>query len=137
TVAGHYDASHEILARVRSLNDTVGFEVLTPLVLTDGTAVLIDRGWLPATSDLATEGPVVPAAPSGDVTVVGRVHAPESRADTPEPFAGGLAVRRIDPSRMAVDIPYPLYGGYVTLNTQTPAADPAFTAIPADHEDAA
>lgn len=137
TVTGRYDRDHEILARIRSLNDTVGFEVVTPLVLADGTAVLVDRGWLPATSDLATDAPHVPPAPGGDVTVVGRVHAPESRAGAPEPFAGGLAVRRIDPARMATAVPYPLYGAYLNLASQTPPADGAFTPIPADRENAA
>src|SRR5262245_14901661 len=48
TVTGRYDAAHEILARARTVNDTVGFEVVTPLVQADGTAVLVDRGWIPS-----------------------------------------------------------------------------------------
>jgi cytochrome oxidase assembly protein ShyY1 len=136
TVTGHYDPGHEILVRVRSLNDTVGFEVVTPLVLADGTALLVDRGWLPSPDGGATATPVVPSAPTGDVVVVGRVHAPESRGDTPQPFDGKPAVRRIDPAKLAGAVPYPLYGGYVTLQTQTPPADPAFTPIPPDYEDA-
>jgi cytochrome oxidase assembly protein ShyY1 len=135
SVTGHYDPAHEILARVRSLNGTVGFEVLTPLVLADNTAVLVDRGWLPA-PDAVTAAPVVPAAPAGDVTVVGRVHAPESDGETPLPFDGKPAVRRIDPAKLTSAVPYPLYGGYLTLQTQTPAADPAFTPIPPDYQDA-
>ncbi len=79
----------------------------------------------------------MPAAPSGEVTVVGRVHAPESRATTPEPFAGRLAVRRIGPEQLAGSIPYPLYGAYLTLEQQTPPADPTFEPIPPDHENAA
>src|SRR3954470_2947977 len=42
TVTGRYDAEHQILARSRTYGDTVGFEVLTPLVLPNGTAVVID-----------------------------------------------------------------------------------------------
>jgi cytochrome oxidase assembly protein ShyY1 len=137
TVTGRYDQAHEILARVRTLHNTVGFEVITPLVLADGTAVLVDRGWIPATAGDATTAPTVPAAPSGEVTVVGRVHAPESRATTPEPFAGRLAVRRIGPEQLAGAMPYPLYGAYLTLEQQTPPADPAFELIPPDHENAA
>jgi cytochrome oxidase assembly protein ShyY1 len=135
SVTGHYDPAHEILARVRTLNDTVGFEVITPLVLADNTAVLVDRGWLPA-PDNVTAAPVVPVVPAGSVTVVGRVHAPESEADTPLPFDGKPAVRRIDPAKLSSVVPYPLYGGYLTLQTQTPAADPAFTPIPPDYQDA-
>ena len=34
-------------------------------------------------------------------------------------------------------MPYPLYGAYITLESQTPPADPAFVSIPPDHENAA
>jgi cytochrome oxidase assembly protein ShyY1 len=135
-VTGHYDQAHEILARARSRDGSVGFEVITPLVLDDGTAVLVDRGWLPAPAGGAGVAPDTPVAPSGEVVVVGRVHAPESRAGTPEPFDGGLAVRRIDPAKIKEAVPYPLYGGYLTLERQTPPADPAFVPIPPDHENA-
>src|SRR5262245_31120470 len=33
TVTGHYDVAHQVLARARTLDDTLGFEVITPLVL--------------------------------------------------------------------------------------------------------
>lgn len=136
TVTGRFDPAHEILARARTVNRTVGFEVITPLVLPDGSAVLVDRGWIPAPA-AAAAAPVVPPAPSGDVVVVGRVHAPESRAAAPEDFDGRLAVRRVDPAKIADAMPYPLYGGYLTLQSQTPPADPAFVTIPPDHENAA
>ena len=137
TVTGRYDAKHEILARSRTVNGQVGYEILTPLVLADGTAVLVDRGWL-APSDLgAAKAPTVPTAPTGDVTVVGRVHAPESRADQAEPFQNVLSVRHIAPEQIAGSVPLPLYGAYLTLETQTPPADPAFVPIAPDHQDAA
>jgi cytochrome oxidase assembly protein ShyY1 len=137
TVTGRYDPAYEILARVRTFNGTVGFEVLTPLVLADGTAVLVDRGWLPPASRDGTVAPTVPTAPAGEVVVVGRVHAPESRATEPGPFDGRLAVRRIDPALIAGSVPYALYGGYLTVESQTPPADPAFVPIPPRHENAA
>jgi cytochrome oxidase assembly protein ShyY1 len=136
TATGTYDPSHQILARARTVGENVGFEVITPLVLGSGEAVLVDRGWIPP-SGSATSAPAVPPAPSGPVTVTGRLHAPESRASAPEPFDGGLAVRRISPAALAPSMPYQLYGGYVTMDTQVPPADPAFVQIPADHENAA
>jgi cytochrome oxidase assembly protein ShyY1 len=137
TVTGQYDRTHEILARSRSVNSDVGFEVLTPLVLGDGTAVLVDRGWIAPTEQGAAAVPTVPAPPAGPVTVVGRVHAPESRADLAEPFGNVMSVRHIAPQQLTSAIPLPLYGAYVTLETQTPPADPAFTPIPPEHQDAA
>jgi hypothetical protein len=68
--------------------------------------------------------------------VIGRVHAPESRATQAEPFDGRVAVRRIGPSALASSVPYPLYGAYLTLESQTPPGDAAFVTIPPDHENA-
>jgi cytochrome oxidase assembly protein ShyY1 len=74
------------------------------------------------------------------VSVTGRVRRPESGADraraVPGDPAARLEVRRIAPDRIAGAVPYRLYGAYVTLDAQTPPADAAFTAIPADHENA-
>ncbi|WP_250035825.1 SURF1 family cytochrome oxidase biogenesis protein [Paractinoplanes maris] len=136
TVSGRYDPSHEIQARGRTVDGEVGFEIVTPLVLTDGTAVLVDRGWVPAPPGGALAAPVVPPAPSGDVTVVGQVHLSESRPVAVERRDGRLDTRRISLSRLAPEMPYPVYGAYVLLTEQTPANDEAFTRIPIDHEDA-
>ena len=137
TVTGRYDVTHEILARARTVNGQVGFEIVTPLVLSNGRAVLVDRGWLPPSEQGAAQAPTVPPAPTGDVTVVGRVHAPESRADQAEPFANALSVRHIAPQQLAASVPFALYGAYVTLENQTPPGDRGFVAIPPDHQDAA
>jgi cytochrome oxidase assembly protein ShyY1 len=135
-VTGVYDPAHEIVARERTVNSQVGFEILDPLRLPDGTAVLVDRGWLAAS---VTRGaiamPAVPAVPTGEVTVTGLVHLPESRADAPTRTGDRLTVRRISPARIAPGLPYPLHGGYLTLDSQVPAADPAFAGIPVDHQD--
>jgi len=134
TASGRYDPAHEILVRGRSLNGQVGFAIVTPLVLADGTAVLVDRGWLPAPGGSALDVPDIPPAPTGEVTVVGRVHAPESRAGGAAELAGRLSVRRVSPADLAAELPYPLFGAYLTLEEQTPPNDPAFTAIGPSHE---
>ena len=64
TVTGRYDAAHVVLARSRSVNSDVGFEVITPLVLADGTAVLVDRGWIAPSEQGAAQLPAVPPPPS-------------------------------------------------------------------------
>ena len=38
--------------------------------------------------------------------------------------------------RLAGQMPYPVYGAYLLLTQQSPAADPAFRPIPIEHEDA-
>jgi cytochrome oxidase assembly protein ShyY1 len=129
-LAGRYDQSHEILARGRTVEGSVGYEVLTPLRLADGTAVLVDRGWVPPPDGGALARPEVPAAPTGEVTVVGPLRRPESSPDRP---ADG-SVRRISPARLG--LPYPTYGGYVMLDEQTPAADKRLTPVPPETENA-
>ncbi|GAA2887058.1 SURF1-like protein [Actinoplanes cyaneus] len=136
TVTGRYDPSHEIQARGRTVNGEVGFEILTPLVLADGTTVLVDRGWVPPAGAGALAAPQAPAAPSGEVTVVGQVHLSESRPAPIERRDGRLDTRRVSLPKLAQDLPFPLYGAYVLLTEQTPAGDPAFSRIPIDHEDA-
>jgi cytochrome oxidase assembly protein ShyY1 len=135
TFDGRYDPTHEIQARDRTVNGDVGFEILTPLLLSDGTGVLVDRGWVPAPDAGARAAPVVPAAPTGLVTVVGQVHLSESRPTPIEHRDGRLDTRRISVPGLAAQMPFPVYGAYVLLTGQTPANDPAFTKIPIDGED--
>jgi cytochrome oxidase assembly protein ShyY1 len=137
SVSGRYDPTHEILARGRTVADQVGFEVFTPLVLPDGAAVLIDRGWIPPAEGGAAALPSVPPAPDGPVNVIGRLHEPESRATPAQLINGVLEVRRVAPQRLAGQLPYPIYGGYLTLDAQQPSADTTFVAIPPDHQNAA
>ncbi|MGB5133070.1 MAG: SURF1 family protein [Steroidobacteraceae bacterium] len=47
TANGHYDAAHQFLLDNMSESGAAGVHVLTPLVLSDGSAVLVDRGWVP------------------------------------------------------------------------------------------
>jgi cytochrome oxidase assembly protein ShyY1 len=135
TFSGQYDPSHEIQARARTVNGDVGFEIVTPLLLSDGNAVLVDRGWVPAPDAGALAAPTVPPAPTGQVTVVGQVHLSESRPTPIEHRDGRLDTRRISVPRLAEQMPFPVYGAYILLTDQTPANSKAFSEIPIDHED--
>jgi len=44
---GEYRPDDEVLVLNRSLNGAPGYWVLTPLLLDDGTAVVVNRGWIP------------------------------------------------------------------------------------------
>jgi cytochrome oxidase assembly protein ShyY1 len=113
TATGRYDSAHEVIVRGRTLGGRVGFEVLTPLVLPGGGALLVDRGWVAAGGG-ARDVPATPAAPTGDVTVVGAVRLPERAVGRVETLDGRLQVRRISPTQLAGSLPYPVLGGYVT-----------------------
>jgi cytochrome oxidase assembly protein ShyY1 len=62
TATGTFDAAAEVLLPFRSYEGSVGSHAVTPLVLDDGTVVLVNRGWVP---DVTTP------APGGEVTVEG------------------------------------------------------------------
>jgi surfeit locus 1 family protein len=47
TASGSYDADHQFLLDNMSEAGQAGVHVLTPLLLSDGNAVLVDRGWAP------------------------------------------------------------------------------------------
>jgi cytochrome oxidase assembly protein ShyY1 len=136
SASGGYDESNEVLVRGRTSDGVVGFEVVTPLVLADGSAVLIDRGWMAAPEGDAATVPKVPAAPVGQVSVAGRLHLAESWGGAVQRQDGRLEVRRIDPTRLSAALPYPLYNAYITLDTQDPPATGGLTPIPPDHQNA-
>jgi cytochrome oxidase assembly protein ShyY1 len=73
---GRYLRDEQLLARNRPYNANPGFEVLVPFQLADGTVFIVDRGWL-SIGDKQDTPDVIPAAPSGDVTVVARLQQSE------------------------------------------------------------
>ena len=50
-VQGQYDVERQFLLDNITQNGRAGYEVLTPLRLADGSAVLVDRGFVPGTGD--------------------------------------------------------------------------------------
>lgn len=127
---GVYDAEHVVVARGRTVNDNVGFEVLAPLVLPDGSRLVVDRGWIPIGSTGAARAPIMAALPSGPVTVTGRVHLAESEPDRPVRLGAVESVRRIAPASLGLPNSY---GEYLLLDKQSPAST-GFTRIPADRQ---
>ncbi|MDI2126346.1 SURF1 family protein [Yinghuangia seranimata] len=132
SATGHYDAAHELLIRGRTNDNVYGFYVVTPLITGDGTALLVNRGWVKASEDSAAVRPVVPAAPKGEVTVVARARPAETRARSGIRDNDGLPagiVMRIDTEKLAPTLPYPVFGGYGQLVEETPKPAEAPTAL--------
>ena len=122
SVTGEYAQQHEVLVRNRTVDGRVGYEVVTPLVLADGTAVLVDRGWVAPDPAGLTKPPAVPAPPQGQVTIIGRVHLTESGAKAPEQINGHPEVRRIGVTQIATLVPYPVWGAYLLAVDGTPGS---------------
>ncbi|WP_350276669.1 SURF1 family protein [Kribbella sp. HUAS MG21] len=128
-VTGRYDASKQVILKYRTVRDKPGFEVVTPLILADGKAILVDRGFLARQgSELMPQH--VPAVPAGEVTVTGRLQRSErggrTNGGTPE---NGTA-RLINGPDYAKVLGLDLYDGYLMTTEQEPANDPALGGFP-------
>ncbi len=124
TATGYYAPAGQVVVRHRTSADdsTIGYYLVTPLVLTDGRAVLVNRGWIPAKDDV-TRFPPVPATPRGQVTVTGRIRPDETTASTGIADKSGLPARQvmlIDSAKLTGTVSAPLVGGYLELTGTTP-----------------
>ena len=89
-VTGEYLPEEQLLVRARPYNGSPGFEVLTPLLLDDGTVFIVDRGWVSPGSKQDTPDRV-PDAPTGTVTVTARLKAGEPTLPGRSAPAGQIA----------------------------------------------
>ena len=121
TFVGTYDVENQVVARNRPLNGQPGYEVLTPLMLDDGTAVIIDRGWLPIGNIQAGRPDEIPAPPSGQVEVTARVKPGEPEVNRGAPEG---QVASIHLPELAKRLDYPLQdAAYGQLALERPAAE--------------
>jgi cytochrome oxidase assembly protein ShyY1 len=121
-VTGTYDAAGEVLLRNRVRGGNGGYDVLTPLHLADGTAVVVDRGWV--ARNPAETGRASLAPPAGTVTVRGPISEPRALQadDTVDERGGRTTLPRVDLDRIGQDFSSPLRTVYVTAQWQDPAA---------------
>jgi surfeit locus 1 family protein len=84
TLRGRWLAQHTVYLDNRQMalregqRPLVGFDVLTPLALPDGSAVVVQRGWVPRDFQDRGKLPAV-RTPEGEVTVEGRYAGPPPR----------------------------------------------------------
>ncbi|MER7153241.1 SURF1 family cytochrome oxidase biogenesis protein [Streptomyces lydicus] len=138
TATGTYDTAHEVVVRQRTAADeqSIGYYVLTPLVLADGDAVLVNRGWISAGNDL-TKFPDVPPAPKGKVTVTGRMMADETTAFSGIKDTKGLPARQvmlINSKEQAKRTGRPMLGGYIEQTGPEPAGGKPELVPEPDHD---
>ncbi len=113
TATGHYDAGSEYLVRGRTVGDRAGMFVLTPLTTAEGPTLLVVRGFVAASSAGARVAPDVPAPPSGEVTVVGRVRQSESGPLQETRIGRFETVKKLDTGRIGKALDTPTYEGFV------------------------
>ena len=75
---GQWLAQHTVFLENRQMQGRPGFFVLTPLQLPDGSAVIVQRGWLPR-DPMDRTRVAAPVPPTGEVPVTGRIAPPPAR----------------------------------------------------------
>jgi len=127
SATGTYDPSMQVVVRQRPQDGRNGFWVLTPLLLTDGRSVWVNRGWLPASAS-ATTSPVIPEPPSEPVAIIGSWHGFEQINEASRTGLPARMVGAVDPSVL------PLAGdfdGYLRITATTPSQEVlAFVSAP-------
>jgi surfeit locus 1 family protein len=127
-VSGTYDYEHQVAIRNQFWTQDWGIEtghaLLTPLILEDGQAIMVERGWIPAQYN-------TPASwrefdEPGPATVEGIIRLPMQKGE----MGGGAPDPALSPGQQGLDfwnfvninrlqeqMPYPLYNVYLQ---QTP-----------------
>jgi surfeit locus 1 family protein len=127
---GIYDIAREFVLYGRTQASQAGNHLLTPLVLADGSAIVVDRGWVPlgVNKPGAAEG----APPSGKIDVVGVLFT--SEGDPPSSIGNAptaeTTLPKIDLARIQSQLPYRVAPLYLLLQHQVPGQSGALP-IPA------
>jgi cytochrome oxidase assembly protein ShyY1 len=123
TLRGSYVSEGELLARLRTVQGEPAFEVLIPFRLTDGSVVLVDRGFLRPNDQ--TQVGDYPAPPSGQVDLVARVRSDETDPQHREAFTdrtngGRRQVYAVDSRTVARATGLAIRPGYLQLEAGSP-----------------
>jgi cytochrome oxidase assembly protein ShyY1 len=125
TATGTYAPDDTVIVRYRTRDGASGVNVVVPLVTADGTALLVDRGWL-QTDNRATDVTDAPAPPAGEVTVIGWVRA-DGTGDATN--VDNQSTRAISSEKIGAALDLQVYGGFVELHSEDPAPDTALEQV--------
>jgi surfeit locus 1 family protein len=119
--SGVYDPQHELVLYGRALEGQPGHHVLTPLILADGNALIVDRGWVPSQMD---EPPLEQApVPEGRVTVEGFLVPAEEGRVIEERGGRPTQISSPDSALVADSLPFETLPLILQLVDQEPSTD--------------
>ena len=132
-ISGTYDPVNQVVLRNQYYETQPGYYLLTPLVLSDGTALLVERGWIPAAGNAASADWRQYDQP-GIVTISGIL-----RLGQTQPEMGGLPDSTLTPGKTRLDywniinveriarqVPYKLLPVFVQPNADPTRAQPPY-----------
>jgi surfeit locus 1 family protein len=99
---GRWLPQHTVFLDNRQMRGRPGFFVVTPLQLADGSAVLVQRGWVARDPAERARLPAVPT-PLGEILVQGRVAPPPSRLFEFESAQSGVIRQNLDLAAFAAE----------------------------------
>lgn len=114
TATGTYDTDNTVIVRYRTRDGQSGVDAVVPLVTADGTALLVDRGWM-ASDNQGASPTDLPEPPEGEVTVEGWVRADASGDST---AVDDHSTRAISSAEIGPEIAQPVFGGFVQLKSE-------------------
>jgi surfeit locus 1 family protein len=94
-LAGAWVGAHTVWLDNRQMEGAPGLFVVTPLLLGDGTALLVQRGWQPRDPHDRAHI-VVPPTPAGTVRLLGRIAPPPARLYDFSAGEGGRIRQNLD-----------------------------------------
>ncbi len=137
-VSGTYDFEHQVVLRNQVYENLSGYHLLTPLLLSDGTAILIDRGWIPLDGNAEPDSWRVYDQPGTVVTINGIL-----RRGQTQPEIGSVADPVLAPGqthlkvwslvnlqRIAEQLPYRLLPVFVQPNPNPLLTKPPYPSQP-------
>ena len=127
--SGEYDFANQVAIRNQYYAGEYGYHLMTPL-RSDGTAVLVDRGWIPADGNsAAADWRKYDAA--GEVQVTGQIRLGQAKPafggiEDPLPADGSrLEVwNNADIEKIALQLPYPILAVYIQEQPDTADEQP-------------
>lgn len=137
TVTGTFDFQNQVALRNRYHDHQYGYHLLTPLILSNGTAILVERGWIPA------EGNATPADwrkydRAGEQTIRGIIRLGQTRPDlggVPDPPLAEGQTRLdfwniVNLERIALQTPYPLLPVFIQPDSDETLSTPPYPSQP-------
>lgn len=120
--SGTFDFDHQIAVRnqiwEQSWGNETGYILVTPLVFPDGSAVLVDRGWIPLKDDTPAAWRKYDVAGAVTVTGILRLPAKPGMGGQPDPTLAPGQTRMdfwkfVNLQRLQDQLPYPILPVYI------------------------
>lgn len=118
SAVGHYDHTHDVVLRGKAYDGSPGVEIVSPLVLEDGsTAVLVNRGFVPTPDAVTIQTDSVREL--GKVRVKGTALEMPSGNGKPLTRSGRTTWARLDRDALGGTMPYRLAPWYIRQSPDT------------------